>query len=119
MNSIQTTDSKSFFPKAEDISENLKLEHIKRIITGKSDLANYILREINDFKTTGKSIEIEMDKHQACHNERVQIKKLLYEQGWKVETCVRKIEINQWPYLEGNLDEVLHWKITKQEKVVN
>lgn len=117
MNSLSNNDNKSFFPRADDISENLKLEIIKRINTGKSDLANYILREINEFKSTGKAIVIEMDRHQACYNERVQIKKMLFEQNWKVEAVVHKTEINQWPYLEGNFDETIHWKISKQEKL--
>jgi hypothetical protein len=117
MNSIHPSDSKSsFFPKAEDISENLRIEQLKMINSGKSDLANYILRELTEFRNKGKLVDIDLDKHRSDPNERSQIKRMLYEQGWKVECYIHKTEINQWPFIDGQHDETIHWKIIKQEK---
>jgi hypothetical protein len=120
MNSISgstSTDSKSsFFPLATDSHDSLKHDNTKKIYNGKSDLANYILREIKDFQVTGRPVDIELEKFQSTFPERCQVRHMLHETGWTIESIVVKTEIPNWPEVEAVHDSTLHWKITKREK---
>lgn len=116
MNTIATSDDrKHFFPHAEESVDGLKNDVNKRINTGKSDLANYILKEIVEFKSTGKQIEIDMSKHYSSFPERSEIRSMLYSQGWKVDDCLIKNLIPNWNHIEPAYDSTIHWKITKRE----
>lgn len=108
------SDAKNFFPKASHISGTLKASLETKINSGKSDLANSILREIKEYQTSGKAIEIDMDKCPSTMNERNHIRLLLKESNWKVETELRKIPILNWPFVEAEFDEKLFWKITER-----
>jgi hypothetical protein len=118
MNSINTTpsDSKGFFPLASESHDNLKHDSSKKILTGKSDLANYILREMKEFQMSGKPIDIELERYQSSFPERCNLRLMLHEAGWSIDSQTVKTEVPNWPDIETAYDFTLHWKIFKKEK---
>lgn len=117
MNSISKTpdfDLKSFFPRADEINDNLINDLTKKINSSKSDLANTINREIKEFQQTGKPIEVDLISNSASLIERNQVKLMLYDVGWNVEVLVKETQIKGWAYPDGGVDKTLVWKISKK-----
>jgi hypothetical protein len=125
MNSVnsKTRESKeslpdNIFPEAVEIERNWDSEFKKRINNSKSELANYILKELNEFKNTGKNIEIELNRVNYTKIEKDIIKKMLFEKGWIVQTEVRSYNIPNWEYENSFSNEkTIYWIITKSEKL--
>jgi hypothetical protein len=118
MNSLgkhSESDKKSFFPHASESYESLKTTVIKDITSGKSELANAVLREIHEFKSNGGIIDIDTSKFLSGYRERCQILQLLYSQQWKVEHMTVKSEIPDWQGIDIVHDQSLHWRITPKD----
>ena len=104
----------NIFPEAVEIERNWDSEYKKRINNGKSELANYILKELNEFKNTGKNIEIELNRVNYSKIEKDIIKKMLFEKGWIIQTEVRGYSIPNWTHTpEYSSDKSLYWIILK------
>ena len=124
MNSINTNkpkeskDSKesveNIFPEAVEIEKNWDSEYKKKINNSKSELANYILKELNEFKNTGKNIEIELNRVNYSKIEKDIIKKMLFEKGWIVKSEIKTYDIPNWEYdSEYGLEKCVYWYIYK------
>jgi len=120
MNSTKSpeSESKSFFPRAEEVSTIVFVEYTKKISEKKSELANYILKEINEFRNSGKPIEIELGRVNHTRTERDLIKKLLYENGWKILYHEVEYDIPNWSYGVDSKEKYQYWKISKRESML-
>jgi hypothetical protein len=119
MNSITVTpDSKSFFPRAGESHTTVESGIVNKITSGKSDLANSILRAINTFKATGKEIDVDLSESGSTLSERNQIKLMLYQSEWTISPHIVKTPVPNWPLVEAAVDETLWWKISKNDKPI-
>jgi hypothetical protein len=121
--SITSSDDKShseekhaFFPNADESISGVRKELQKKINSGKSELGNYILAEIQIFRDTGKDIEIDLSKVSSTFSERSEIRRILYNQGWKIVHHVQKTTVTDLIYIEASFDEIMMWKISQREK---
>lgn len=106
--------SDNIFPEAVEIERNWDSEYKKKINNSKSELANYILKELNEFKNTGKNVEIELNRVNYSKIEKDIIKKMLFEKGWIVKTEIKSYNIPNWEYdSESGIEQSVYWHISK------
>ena len=76
--------NETFFPAADKTEKNFMKDQVKIILAGGSRFANYVLSEIDDYTTSGCTIQIDVARYASTLAERNAVINLLTDQSWGV-----------------------------------